>query len=123
MQTIMDAAAALEAGQVSARELVEQALARIADPGGEGARAFVRVDAEPARQMADAMDTLRRAGRAPSRYAGIPVGLKDLFDIAGEPTPAGSRALADAPPAAASAPVVRRMLAAGFVPVGRTNMT
>jgi aspartyl-tRNA(Asn)/glutamyl-tRNA(Gln) amidotransferase subunit A len=69
------------------------------------------------------MDTLRRAGRAPSRYAGIPISLKDLFDIAGEPTPAGSRALADAPPAAAHAPVVQRMLAAGFVPLGRTNMT
>ena len=73
--------------------------------------------------MADAMDALRRAGRAPGRYAGIPVALKDLFDIAGEPTPAGSRVLADAPPAAAHAPVVQRMLAAGFVPVGRTNMT
>src|SRR6202034_812808 len=72
---------------------------------------------------ADAMDTLRRAGRAPSRYAGIPVGLKDLFDLAGEPTPAGSRALADAPAATANAPVVQRMLAAGFVPMGRTNMT
>ena len=63
------------------------------------------------------------SGRAPSRYAGIPVSLKDLFDIAGEPTPAGSRVLADAPPATAHAPVVQRMLAAGFVPVGRTNMT
>ena len=61
--------------------------------------------------------------RAPSRYAGIPVSLKDLFDIAGEATPAGSRVLADAPPATAHAPVVQRMLAAGFVPVGRTNMT
>ena len=91
--------------------------------GGEGSRAFIKVHAEQARAMADAMDTLRRAGRAPSRYAGIPVSLKDLFDIAGEPTPAGSRVLADAPPATAHAPVVQRMLAAGFVPVGRTNMT
>ena len=73
--------------------------------------------------MADAMDALRRVGREPSRYAGIPVSLKDLFDIAGEATPAGSRVLADAPPAAAHAPVVQRMLAAGFVPLGRTNMT
>src|SRR5271166_5213520 len=73
--------------------------------------------------MADATDTLRRARREPSRYAGIPVCLKDLFDIAGEATPAGSRVLADAPPATAHAPVVQRMLAAGFVPVGRTNMT
>jgi aspartyl-tRNA(Asn)/glutamyl-tRNA(Gln) amidotransferase subunit A len=49
--------------------------------------------------------------------------VKDLFDVAGEPTPAGSRVLADAAPAVAHAPVVRRVLAAGFVPVGRTNMT
>ena len=102
---------------------MEQCLARIADPNGEGARAFIKVHAEQARAMADAMDMLRRVGREPSRYAGIPVALKDLFDIAGEATPAGSRVLADAPPAAAHASVVQRMLAAGFVPMGRTNMT
>jgi hypothetical protein len=103
--------------------VVEQCLARIADPNGEGARAFIKVHAESARQMADAMDILRGVRREPSRYAGIPVALKDLFDIAGEATPAGSRVLADAPPATAHASVVQRMLAAGFVPVGRTNMT
>jgi aspartyl-tRNA(Asn)/glutamyl-tRNA(Gln) amidotransferase subunit A len=102
---------------------VEQCLARIADPNGEGARAFIKVHAEQARAMADAMDTLRRARREPTRYAGIPVSLKDLFDIAGEATPAGSQVLADAPPATAHAVVVQRMLAAGFVPLGRTNMT
>ncbi len=123
MRTIEEHAQALADGSTTSRALVEQCLARITDPGGEGSRAFTKVHAEAARAMADAMDTLRRAGRAPSRYAGIPVSLKDLFDIAGEPTPAGSRALADAPPARAHAPVVQRMLAAGFVPVGRTNMT
>jgi aspartyl-tRNA(Asn)/glutamyl-tRNA(Gln) amidotransferase subunit A len=123
MRTIEEHAQALTDGSITSRALVEQRLTRIADPDGEGARAFVKVHSEQARAMADAMDALRRSGRAPSRYAGIPVSLKDLFDIAGEPTPAGSRALADAPPAAAHAPVVQRMLAAGFVPLGRTNMT
>lgn len=123
MRTIEQHAQALADGRTTSRELVEQCLARIADPGGEGMRAFVKVHAEQARAMADAMDALRRCGRSPSRYAGIPVSLKDLFDIAGEPTPAGSRVLADAPPATAHAPVVQHMLAAGFVPVGRTNMT
>ncbi len=123
MRTIEDHAKALAAGRVTSRDLVEQALARIADPDGEGARAFVAVHAEPARAAADAMDTLCRVGRAPSRFAGIPVSLKDLFDIEDEPTRAGSRALDDAPPAAANAPVVARMLGAGFVPVGRTNMS
>jgi aspartyl-tRNA(Asn)/glutamyl-tRNA(Gln) amidotransferase subunit A len=123
MRTIEQHADALAAGTTTSRTLVEESLARIADPSGEGARAFTKVHANAARVMADAMDALRRAGRTPSRYAGIPVALKDLFDIAGEPTPAGSRVLADAPPATAHAPVVQRMLAAGFVPVGRTNMT
>ena len=123
MRTIEEHVQALEAGTTTSREIVETSLARIADPAGEGKRAFIKVHAEQARAMADAMDTLRRAGRAPSRYAGIPISLKDLFDIAGEPTPAGSRALADAAPASAHAPVVRRMLAQGFIPLGRTNMT
>jgi len=123
MQTIQDAADALETGRVTARELVEQSLARIADTAGEGRQVFITVYTEQARASADAMDTLRRAGRAPSRYAGIPISLKDLFDVAGEVTRAGSRALDDAAPAAAHAPVVARMLAAGFVPVGRSNMT
>ena len=123
MRTIEQHARALAGGATTSRALVEDSLARITDPAGEGARAFIKVHTDAARAMADAIDTLRRAGRAPSRYAGIPVGLKDLFDITGEATPAGSRALAGAPPATANAPVVQRMLAAGFVPVGRTNMT
>ena len=123
MRTLAQLAQSLAEGSTTSRALVEDCLARIADPAGEGARAFTRVHADSARAMADAMDTLRRAGRAPSPWAGIPLALKDLFDIAGEPTPAGSRALADGQPAQAHAPVVQRMLTAGFVPVGRTNMT
>ena len=123
MRTIEQTAQALADGSTTSRALVEEALSRISDPAGEGARAFTRVHADSAYAMADAMDVLRRANRAPTRYAGIPVALKDLFDIQGEPTPAGSRVLADAAPATAHAPVVQRMLAAGFVPVGRTNMT
>ena len=123
MRTIDQLAQALDAGQTSSRALVELSLGRIADPSGEGSRAFIRVYAEQARAMADASDALRKVGRSPGRYAGIPIALKDLFDIAGEPTPAGSVVLADAPPAAANAPVVARMLAAGFIPMGRANMT
>ncbi len=123
MHTILDCARALEDGRTSSRALVEACLDRIADPSGEGQATFRAVYADTARAMADAMDSLRRAGRAPGPYAGIPFSLKDLFDVAGEKTPAGSRALEDAPPAAQHAPVIRRMLAAGFVPVGRTNMT
>ncbi len=122
MRTLLDHAAALEAGTTTSRALVEACLAAIADPAGEGATAFRAVYADAAR-VADAMDTLRRHGRAPGPLAGIPFSLKDLFDVAGEATPAGARILADAPPATAHAPLIRRMLAAGLVAVGRTNMT
>lgn len=123
MRTLLDAAAALDANRTTARDLIETCLSRIADPGGEGGRTFVKVYAEQARAGADAIDALRRVGRAPGPYAGIPVSLKDLLDVAGDVTTAGSRVLADAPPAHAHAPVLRRMLEAGLIPVGRTNMT
>ena len=108
---------------MTSRTLVEESLARITDPAGEGARAFISVSTDSARAAADAHDALRRAGRAPSPYAGIPFAVKDLFDVAGERSMAGSRALADAAPAKAHAPTIARMLAAGFIPIGRTNMT
>jgi len=123
MRTILECARALEAGELTARALVEDCLARIADPNGEGSRAFRKVYAAEARAMADAVDMLRGSGRAPSPYAGIPVSLKDLFDVAGEPTPAASRILQNAAPAKAHAPVVARLLAQGFIPIGRTNMS
>jgi aspartyl-tRNA(Asn)/glutamyl-tRNA(Gln) amidotransferase subunit A len=123
MRTIDELAQALAGGTTTSRRLIEESLLRINDPDGEGARAFIRVHADQARAMADAADLLRRANRAPGRYAGIPIAVKDLFDIAGEPTPAGSAILANAPEAKASAPVVARMLAAGFIPIGRANMT
>ena len=123
METLISLAAALDAGSVTSRALVERCLSAIADPAGEGSRAFITVYAEAARTQADAVDALRRVGRASGPFAGIPVSIKDLFDVAGETTRAGSVVLDDAPPAAAHAPVIARMLAAGFVLIGRTNMT
>jgi aspartyl-tRNA(Asn)/glutamyl-tRNA(Gln) amidotransferase subunit A len=123
MQHIADAVAALEHGRISASALVEAALDRIADPGGEGARAFTTVHAEAARKQAAALDALRHAGRAPSPWAGIPVTVKDLFDEHGHPTHAGSVARQGCAPATTDAPVVRRLQRLGFVVIGRTNMT
>jgi aspartyl-tRNA(Asn)/glutamyl-tRNA(Gln) amidotransferase subunit A len=123
MRKIDELAQALAAGTITSRSLIEESLARIADPDGEGSRTFIKVHTDQAHAMADAADLLRKHGRAPGRYAGIPIALKDLFDIEGEPTPAGSAVLADAPEAKENAPVVARMLAAGFIPVGRANMT
>jgi aspartyl-tRNA(Asn)/glutamyl-tRNA(Gln) amidotransferase subunit A len=113
----------LAAGRASARKLVEECLSKIADPAGEGQRAFIHVDKEAALDAADAMDRLRKANAAPSRFAGIPVSIKDLFDIKGQVTRAGSRALEDSAPAEQDAPVVARLRRAGFIVIGRTNMT
>lgn len=122
MTTITAAAAALAAGHTTAAALTEAALARIADPTGEGARAFVTVHAATARASAGAMDALRAAGRAPSRFAGIPISIKDLYDEAGVTTRSGSVVLKGAPAARATAPSVQRLIRAGFVILGRTNM-
>jgi aspartyl-tRNA(Asn)/glutamyl-tRNA(Gln) amidotransferase subunit A len=121
--TLASLAADLGAGRTTARTLVDACLARIADPQGEGARAFLHVDAEAAIEAAEAMDRLREVNAAPSPFAGIPVSIKDLFDIKGQVTRAGSRALEDSAPADADAPVVARLRRAGFVVIGRTNMT
>ena len=116
--TLARLAADLAAGRTTSRTLVEEALARIADPAGEGRRVFVKVYAETARAAADAQGRLRAAGYVASPLAGIPVSVKDLFDVAGEVTLAGSRALDDAPPAEADAPVVARLKSAGRSSLG-----
>jgi aspartyl-tRNA(Asn)/glutamyl-tRNA(Gln) amidotransferase subunit A len=113
----------LAAGRTTSRALVEACIARIDDPAGEGLRAFVSLDRARALAAADAMDALRHAGAAPSPFAGIPIAIKDLFDIAGEVTTAGSKALADQPPAMTDAVAVARLRQAGFVLLGRASMT
>ncbi|OJW94480.1 MAG: amidase [Burkholderiales bacterium 67-32] len=115
--------AELDAGRVTSRALVEACLARIVDPSGEGARVYTLVDADSARRAADAADAARARGERTRRLAGIPISIKDLFDIEGQVTTAGSRVLADAPPAARDAAAVARLREAGFVVMGRTNMT
>ena len=95
------------------RERLEAALARIADPAGEGRRTYLTLYVDSARAAADAADA--RAGSPLSPIDGAIVSIKDLFDVAGEPTRAGSLILADAPPATADAPVVARLKQAGAV--------
>ena len=123
VETLDRLAGQLEAGTTTARDLTEACLARIENADGEGSHVFLMADAEGAIAQADYMDSLRRKGRAPSRYAGIPVSLKDLFDVAGQVTAAGSTILRDAEPATQDATCVARLRAAGFVFMGRTNMT
>jgi aspartyl-tRNA(Asn)/glutamyl-tRNA(Gln) amidotransferase subunit A len=121
--TLEHLAADLAQGRTTARRLVEECLARIDDPAGEGARAFTLIAREEARLAAEAIDKLRAAGAAPSRFAGIPISIKDLFDVRGQVTKGGSRALDDRSAAAEDAPSVARLRAAGFILIGRTNMT
>jgi aspartyl-tRNA(Asn)/glutamyl-tRNA(Gln) amidotransferase subunit A len=113
----------LASGARNSRSLVEECLAQIEDVTGEGRRTYIHVDREAALAQASALDALRASDAAPSRYAGIPISIKDLFDIAGQVTRAGSIALSDAPPAASDAACVARLRRAGFVLIGRTNMT
>ena len=122
MWTVTGLSRDLAEGRTTSRKLVEEALARIADPAGEGARAFLKVYAEQARADAEHSDRLRRQGVVRSGDEGLPVSLKDLYDVAGDVTRAGSKLLAGAPPAKQDAAAVARLRAAGAVFVGRTNM-
>ena len=123
MKPIQTLAADLAAGRTTARALADAAIARIKDPSGEGARAFVHLDEARIRTEADASDALRKAGIVASPLAGIPISVKDLLDVKGEVTRAGSIVLKDDKPAAADAEIVRRLRAAGAIIAGRTNMT
>lgn len=109
------------------RDLVERSLAAITDPAGEGARTFLHVDSAAARDSADAADAQAASGQT-LPLLGVPISIKDLFDVAGQVTTAGSVVLAPGSPAAAApavhdSTVVARLRAAGAVLVGRTNMT
>ncbi len=121
--TLKQLADDLAAGRRCSRELVEKAFANIADREPEGGPVFLQLDKAQALARADDLDRLRKAGREPSRFAGIPFSVKDLFDIAGQVTTAGSVILKDQAPAERDAPAIERLMSAGFVMLGRTNMT
>jgi aspartyl-tRNA(Asn)/glutamyl-tRNA(Gln) amidotransferase subunit A len=121
-RTLESLADDLEQGRMTASALVEAALSAADAPAGQGPLAFTLIDHEGARRDAAHIDRLRRRGAHPSRFAGIPLSVKDLFDVVGQVTRAGSVTLDDGP-ATQDAVVVARLRAAGFVLVGRTNMT
>lgn len=108
---------------ISATGRLATALAAIAAAGDEGARIFTRLYADSARSAAQAADRRAAKGQALGSLDGRIVSIKDLFDVAGEPTTAGSVLLRDAAPAAQDALVVSRLRAAGAVIIGKTNMT
>lgn len=114
-------AAAVREGRVTARAVTEAALARIErlDPL---LNAFTEVTAGRARAEADAVDRARAEGRAPGALAGVPFAVKNLFDLKGLPTLAGSRINRDHSPAMRDAHLVEKLTAAGAVCVGALNM-
>lgn len=123
MKPIKELAEELAKGITTSEALVTQALERINMHRGQDGRAYISVDAEGALQAARASDLARAAGYVPSPLAGLPVSIKDLFDVTGQVTAAGSKVLAENPPASADAPVVARLKAAGAILLGRTNMS
>jgi aspartyl-tRNA(Asn)/glutamyl-tRNA(Gln) amidotransferase subunit A len=117
----LEIAAEVRSGRVTARQVAERCLAdlkRHASP----LVAVTRILAE--RAMADAalVDDAFAMGRDPGPLAGVPYGVKDLFDVAGLPTTAGSTLYADAPPAIEDAEAIRRLRGAGAVLVATLNM-
>jgi aspartyl-tRNA(Asn)/glutamyl-tRNA(Gln) amidotransferase subunit A len=103
------------------RDKLESILSRLAARAGDE-RVFLKIYGDAARAAADAADSRRRSGVSLGPLDGAIVSIKDLFDVAGETTTAGSIALRDAPPARQDAVIVRRLRQAGAVIVGRTNM-
>ncbi|MGH8787519.1 MAG: amidase [Cupriavidus necator] len=111
----------LRDGATSRAQIIEQAAALAATPAAEAV--FLHSTFEAAAQVARAADAAGRAGKALHPLAGLPVSVKDLYDVAGEVTSAASLVRKDAAPATADATVVARLRAAGAALVGRTNMT
>ena len=107
--------------QVTSTDLTRTALDLANGPHGTAVFTY-RCDARALGEAA-AADRLRDAGSFLSPLAGLPVTIKDVFDLCGETTSAGSRVLSDATPATEDAEVVWRLRAAGAVLLGRTNMT
>ncbi|AFL88966.1 amidase, Asp-tRNAAsn/Glu-tRNAGln amidotransferase A subunit [Terriglobus roseus DSM 18391] len=112
----------LQARTTTSVEITERHLNAAEDTSGEGARVFTHIDADQALREAARTDHLRESG-TDQPLLGLPVSVKDLFDVAGEVTTAGSVVLANAAPAAKDSSVVARLRAAGAVLIGRTNMT
>ena len=116
-----DARNRIACGGATAAALLDEALAAAAAPACR--HAFVRRFDDGARAAAAAVDAQFAAGAPLPPLAGLAVSVKDLFDVAGQPTSAASAALHDAPPAAADAPAVARLRAAGAALVGHTNLS
>ena len=123
MKNLFDLAHSLERKKVTSRDLVQHCLHNIEARDGEGHNTFLSVYKDRALAEADACDAARRNGIHRSPFSGIPISIKDLFDVAGEVTTAGSHVLDEQRPAQHDAPIVSKLKQAGFIVIGKTNMT
>lgn len=119
--TALEIAAAVRSGRVTARAVTEAALGRVSSTHGR-INAFTAVTAERALAEANAVDAALADSADPGPLAGVPYAVKNLFDLKGVTTVAGSKINRDDPPAAADATAVTRLRAAGAVCLGALNM-
>jgi aspartyl-tRNA(Asn)/glutamyl-tRNA(Gln) amidotransferase subunit A len=121
LATAADIASAVASGRLGAKAVIEAALARIRERDPV-LNAFTAVTEERARRRADALEAARASGKALGPLAGVPFAVKNLFDVAGLPTLAGSKINRDSPPAGRDAMLIERLEAAGAILVGALNM-
>lgn len=123
MTTLWQASQQLQAGTSRPDTFTEAALKAASNPAGEGTRVFLRRYEEKAKTQAQQAGLRWAMKEEQSPIDGLPISIKDLFDVQGEATTAGSRLLADAPVAAANASMIAKLEQAGAAIVGKTNMT
>lgn len=121
MASVLETSTAVQAGQVSAAQVVDDALARIR-AHDEAINSFTRVAEASARAAAAEVDSRISKGLATGSLAGVPFAAKDLFDVQGEVTTAGAKLRNSASKAKHDAPLIARLKAAGAVYMGRLNM-
>ncbi len=117
--TLSEAAAKISAGQITARQLTEACLERIATYDAK-LDAFITVMHKEALALADQLDAEQKAGKLRGPLHGIPLAIKDIIDTAGTRTTGGSALFADRVPSE-DATVVARLRAAGAIIIGKTN--
>ena len=122
-KTLQDIRLQLQRGEVTSEQLVEEALASALSSEGQGGKTFIKVYDNQAMVQAKAIDQVRKSGVELHPLAGIPISIKDLFDVAGEITLSGSIVRRKSVPAKSDAHIVSKLRAAGAILIGRTNMT
>lgn len=117
--SLCEAAERIRLGEVTVEEYARELLARC--EAGRSLNAFISLDPEPVLKTAREADRRRRRGESPGPLHGIPLAIKDVFDVAGTPTTAGTPGLEDNAPSR-TAPLVERLFDAGAIMLGKTNM-